>query len=244
MNQRILFQEQKRQRNIESVVSGAARQLGDQTVENEEPDHDWTARFFSSVQDVSSADMQTLWARVLAGEVERKGSTSVRTLGILRDLDQVTAKLFRKLCSAAVFLGVDRNAVVDARVPSLDGNAGHNSLRPYGLEFSALNRLNEHDLIISDYNSWFDYQVAIGIAVVKSGPQIRLPFTFQGKRWILVPQQDRQATNQFKLSGVALTVSGKELAKVIDLESMDDFTRDLSGFFARKGLGMAELPGS
>lgn len=95
VRQRIRFQERKRQENIESVVNEAAKQLGDKTVPAEETDHDWTARFFNHVQDVSSNEMQVLWARVLAGEVERRGSTSVRTLEILRNLDQSTAGLFR-----------------------------------------------------------------------------------------------------------------------------------------------------
>ena len=82
VSQRIQYQEEKRQKNIESVVRQAASQLGDKEVPDSEPDHDWTARFFNEVQDVSSDKMQSLWAKVLAGEVERAGNTSIRTLGI------------------------------------------------------------------------------------------------------------------------------------------------------------------
>ena len=98
VNQRIKFQERKRQFNMRSVVHKAAAQLVDKTVENKDPDHDWTARFFNEVQDVSSEEMQILWAKVLAGEVERPESTSIRTLGILRNLDQLTASLFQRFC--------------------------------------------------------------------------------------------------------------------------------------------------
>ena len=119
INQRILFQEQKRQLNIKSVVEKAAEQLGDKSVPNTELDHDWTARFFSDVQDVSSEEMQSLWAKILAGEVEQKGSTSIRTLGILKNLDQSTAHLFRKFCSACLFFSPDGKTLMDARVPSL-----------------------------------------------------------------------------------------------------------------------------
>ena len=73
VEQRIQFQEQKRQVNIKSVVQQAADQLGDLEVTDSEPDHDWTARFFNEVQDVSSEEMQSLWAKVLAGEVQRPG---------------------------------------------------------------------------------------------------------------------------------------------------------------------------
>ena len=123
VKQRIQFQEQKRQINIGSVVEEAASQLGDKRVANIEPDHDWTARFFNEVQDVSSGEMQSLWAKVLAGEVERAGSTSIRTLGILKNLDQVTARLFSRFCSACMYMSIAENEIIDARVPSLGGNA-------------------------------------------------------------------------------------------------------------------------
>ena len=240
VRQRIRFQERKRQENIESVVSQAAEQLVDKTVPDEEPDHDWTARFFNNVQDVSSREMQTLWARVLSGEVERRGSTSVRTLEILRNLDQATAKLFGRLCSACVFLGVGEGAVVDARVPSLGGNAAHNSLKAHGLSFDVLNRLNEHGLIISDYNSWYDYQLAIGLAI-DDRTTVRLPFALQGQDWVLLPQQNRPPGKVHKLSGVALSMSGRELARIVDLESMDEFIQELKRYFRRDKLQMIEL---
>ena len=53
ITQRIQFQEEKRQSNIESVVRQTASELEDKRVEDHDPDHDWTARFFSDIQDVS-----------------------------------------------------------------------------------------------------------------------------------------------------------------------------------------------
>ena len=239
VRQRIQFQEEKRQENIESVVSQAAEQLGDKNVADEEPDHDWTARFFSHVQDVSSKEMQALWARVLSGEVERQGSTSVRTLEILRNLDQSTAELFRRFCSACVFL-LTGSDVWDARVPSLGGNAAANSLKPHGLDFSVLNRLNEHGLIISDYNSWVDFQAAIGVTI--RDRTIALPFVFQGKPWMLEPQEGRKLGQPYRLSGVALSISGRELARIVDMEPMGTFTEELKAYFLKNELRMVELP--
>jgi len=54
VSERIQFQEQKRLTNIRSVVQKVAHELGDKEVPDQEPDHDWTATFFCSVQDVSS----------------------------------------------------------------------------------------------------------------------------------------------------------------------------------------------
>ena len=103
VNQRIQFQELKRQANIKAVASQAADLLGDTEVSNSEPDHDWTARFFNDVQDVSSEEMQSLWAKILTGEVKQAGSTSIHTLSILKNLDQATANLFRTFCSICIF---------------------------------------------------------------------------------------------------------------------------------------------
>lgn len=240
VTQRITFQEEKRQRNIESVVTKAADQLGHREVPNEEPDHDWVARFFNSVQDVSEADMQVLWANVLAGEVERRGSTTLRTLDVLRNLDHITGKLFHRLCSIAVFLGVGPDQIDDARVPSLGGSAGHNSLARFGLPFDKLNRLNEHGLIIGDYNSWHDYQRTIGVDV-PDGPSFRIPFVFQGTRWVLVPTDKRKPTTIYKLSGVALTFSGRELSRVVTLQRAESYGRALRAFWESEGLVMTEV---
>ena len=243
VNQRIQFQEQKRQINIESVVREAARQLGDKSVANSDPDHDWTARFFNEVQDVSSKEMQLLWAKVLAGEVERAGSTSVRTLEMLKNLDQDTAKLFSKLCSACTFLGSNKKRLSDARVPSLGGNAASNSLIKYGLNYAALNILNEHGLIISEYNSRCDFKSAIG-TLIDNTFLIRMPFSFQNRYWVLVPVGPHALIKGFKLQGVALTQSGKELSKIVELEPMEEFASDLMNFFRGKNLKMTEVGSS
>ena len=139
ITQRIQFQEEKRQANIESVVKQAAMELGDGEVQNHEVDHDWTARFFNDVQDVSSEEMQHLWAKVLAGEVERPGSTSIKTLAVLKNLEKSTASLFRTLCSLCTSIRPDGNSFLDARVSSLGGNVADNALKEYGLEFGKLN---------------------------------------------------------------------------------------------------------
>ena len=95
--QRWEVHERKRLTNVRSVIGGAATYLRDKEVVDHEPDPDWTARFFDDVQDVSSADMQSIWARILAGEVETPGRTSLRTLSILRDMCQREAQLFDDL---------------------------------------------------------------------------------------------------------------------------------------------------
>ena len=102
MESRLMFQEKKRQRNLKAVVELAADELCDKEVQNHDLDHDWVARFFSDVQDVTSEHMQRIWAKILAGEVETPGRTSLHTLSILKNMAQRDAVLFVKM-SAFVF---------------------------------------------------------------------------------------------------------------------------------------------
>lgn len=102
ITQRIQFQEQKRQANIAATVREAAAELGDTEAPEHEPDPDWTARFFDSVQDVSSEDMQKLWAKVLSGEIQGPGSTSMRTLDVIKNMTARDAEMFQKVCSYVI----------------------------------------------------------------------------------------------------------------------------------------------
>ncbi len=184
---------------------------------------DWTARFFGEVQDVSSEEMQTLWGSVLAGEVREPGATSMRTLGILKDLDATTARLFSRLCSVAVYLKRQDGEIFDARVPSLGGNAAHNSLEKYGLGFGALNRLNEHGLIIADYNSYSKY-VVVNDDTEEAG---ELELHHQGVCWDWVIEQEEVKKSTVKLYGVAMTVAEYELSRVVSHEPMAEYTEAL-----------------
>ena len=98
INQMIEFQSYKRMANTSAVIEGAADDLADKEVPNHDPDSDWTARFFDCVKDVSSEDMQKLWSKILSGEVESPGRTSLRTLDILRNMTVSDARVFQTLC--------------------------------------------------------------------------------------------------------------------------------------------------
>ncbi len=96
------FQGRKRLVNARAVLEGAADELGDKEVDDHDPDPDWTARFFDYVQDVSYEDMQKIWARILAGEIESPGRTSLRTLDTLRDMTKRDAEMFREICDFVI----------------------------------------------------------------------------------------------------------------------------------------------
>ena len=105
-------------------------------------DDDWLNSFETEARQKSTEEMQLRFGRVLAGEIKQPGSYSIKAVKILSHLDQNTAALFKKVCSACIVLGVPNSEyVIDARVPSLGSNAGSNALKKYGLGFDQLNVL-------------------------------------------------------------------------------------------------------
>ena len=95
---RITHQEAKRQQNIDNISYVAAKQLEhEETVSEEQVDEDWISRFFNISQDVSNEEMQTLWGRILAGEVKQPNSFSLRTLEILKNITHSEAEIFNRL---------------------------------------------------------------------------------------------------------------------------------------------------
>ena len=223
------FQNQKRLTNIQSVVEQAAEQVADKEVPDTEVDHDWAARFFNYVQDISSEQMQTLWAKVLAGEVERAGSTSLHALSVLRNLDKSTAEIFELLCSLCIS---DHKFGLDARVLSLGKPAGENALEPYGLGYRVLNVLNEHGLIVPDYNSWKDYGASAGRGVPEHSIGVWVPFEYQGEYYVLFndPENPTPIESELRLSGVALTKAGRELRSAVTIRPNEGYASSLRRF--------------
>lgn len=62
-------------------------------------DFDWFVRFYETVGNVSDNDVQNVWARILAGEIECPGTYSLRTLEKLKNLSRKEAEVFTKIAS-------------------------------------------------------------------------------------------------------------------------------------------------
>ena len=243
----------REQVNLDSISKIAALELrNDRAIEGhttaEEVDDDWTDNFESEARKKSSREMQEYFGRVLAGEIKKPKSFSIRSIKVLGEMDQNAANLFRKLCSVSTQINVP-GSFSDMRVLSLGGNAGNNSLSKYGLSFSELNILNEHGLIISDYNSWRDYGICQGSRILEVMQQetgstiaaIRFPFLYQGRHWVLEPRGELQLDAKLKLHGVALTRSGMELSKVVETDPAQEYMEDLVAFFRGQGLDMTAV---
>ena len=95
--QRRVKEDMRDQRNMEDIIAQAVPDVNEEA-KPDSMENDWIANFFDKCRLVSDSEMQSLWARVLAGEANTPGTYSKRTVNLLSDLDKSEAGLFTKLC--------------------------------------------------------------------------------------------------------------------------------------------------
>lgn len=140
---RMAFQEAKRQANIEQITGYAAEELSnEQSVNSERPESDWTTRFFRIAEDITSEQMQILWGKILAGEVKRPGSYSLRTLDLLKNITTKEAEVFAKVGQYSFFSG--------GRAFIPDPDNGKYLKENFGLQFTDFLLLREIDLLVAN----------------------------------------------------------------------------------------------
>ena len=201
-------------------------------------DDDWLNHFEKEASQRSSEDMQHLFGKILAGEIRRPSSFSIKALKIMGEIDQVAASLFKRLCSMCIVLrNSETDKIIDARVISPYGNAAHNGLSKYGLAFDELNILHEYGLIISDYNSY--YKIVVDFRA-NAG---EFELLYQNTSLDLLPEGNQKGRQELKLHGVALSKAGKELVNVVGVVPIDDYTHDLANFFGKLKLKMTPISG-
>ena len=236
----------REQINLDKVAEAAAEQIrqdtansgGEDEAEEVPPiNEDWLNNFEKEANQKSTEEMQLLFGRILAGEIQRPSSFSIKTVRLISSLDSEVAQIFKRLCSLCVTLRVGQGweMLYDARVVSLGGNAASNSLKNYGMNFDQLNILQENGLIVADYNCQMPYPMCIA-----KNNSVSLPFCYAKKYWGLVPSLEGQVFNDFKLNGVALSRTGKELLKVVDIEEDEKYTAALQKYFKSLNLEMVE----
>ncbi len=91
----------RKQENIEAVMEKTFTFCANKSLDKR-PDLDWFNHYINLAENISNNTMQDLWAKILAGELTRPGSYSLKALKVFRDMGIVDAKLLAKACSLSV----------------------------------------------------------------------------------------------------------------------------------------------
>lgn len=150
INERLKYKEANRQQNLDYINYIAAEQLFQEESVSEEPvDNDWINRFFNIAEDISNEEMQNLWGRILAGEVKRPNSYSLRTLELLKNLSKEEAEVFTKFAQLKISSG-NKNIIYNQ-------DNGKFLESEFGITFSDRLLLTELGLIASENNLEFSF---------------------------------------------------------------------------------------
>jgi len=219
IERRLSYQQAKRQRNLEAISQVAADELRTADEVSDEPvDEDWISRFFLNAEDVSNEMMQRIWGKILAGEVKKPGSYSVRTLEVTRNLTQSEAEAFANVGRLAVEAG--------GKAFVLDPDNQNWLLEKYGISLVNLLLLQELGLM---------YPTGLKFVMHKA-EEDRQEIFILGDHCLVV---ERPAdTPQQSLPAVVLTGVGKELIRLVDRQFDLIYAQKLASLVKHEGVAV------
>ncbi|MBD2464375.1 DUF2806 domain-containing protein [Oscillatoria sp. FACHB-1407] len=198
---RFIFEEAKKQDNIEAITSKALPYLKEDACPNNVED-DWITNFFDKCRLISDEQMQALWAKLLAGEANSPGSYSKRTIDLLGSLDKTDASLFNTLCGFGWLIGNVVPLIYDDQASIYVDR---------GINFNTLEHLDDIGLIsFASLSGYRRLRIPKHICIFYYGTPINIEFP---------GEQD----NELETGKVLLTKAGQELAPFCGSEPVPDF---------------------
>lgn len=213
IEQRLLNKEIKRQKNIENISRIAVTQEVEEKDVSDDPlNADWVTRFFNIAQDISDEEMQNLWGRILAGEVAKPKSYSLRTLELLKNLSKEEAEIFSKFGNFAIHTQ-DSAFLLDFHVGDVDEEFWSEK---YKIEFGDKLLLAELGLIVLN---------TLSLGTNKEDKEDH----YRHGNYGIVIQKDNMNT-EYEIPVTTFTTIGIELLKLINV----NFNYEYIKFFASK----------
>lgn len=200
---------------------------------------DWLNAFESEAVNMSSEQMQFLFGKVLAAEIRKPKTFSIRTIKLLAELDQEAAVLFRKLCSLSFTVHYtptsfpfDKLEIFDSRVIAVKAPASANGLSQFGLSFADLNILIEYGLIVTDLNCSLIYGGGILQDRFVSWPVDYMDTTYN---IVSMNPTTEVPKEPLRFNGVLLSKAGRELLTIVEKEENASYTEALNSFLKERG---------
>ena len=200
------------QRRIEHATQSArlasiAVEAGDQLNDDDDPSRlsaNWRERFVVHASHVADEDMHAAWSRVLAGEVKKPGSFSLRTVSIMADMEAEDALLFSRACQFSWRHVMNSNQ----RVLMILGYANEHDL--WTVTYDDLLHLESLGLLaVTDHSLCFPAGASVHLQ--REGKLVAFGFAADG---LGIP-----------MGVVSFTRVGRELSKIVDDDAaMPDYT--------------------
>lgn len=217
--ERLVHQESRKQENIESIASQAAQALPP-TANVEALAEDWIAHFFKQCDTVTDKEMQSLWARLLAGEATTPGTFSKRTVDFVSSIDKKDADLFTSFCQFVWMLGEMSPLIYDIQ---------NEVYAKRGITFASLKHLDSIGLISFESVSGY----------LRQGFGKYAHAFYYGQPTLIEFPAD--SANKLDIGHALLTSTGRELAPICGSAKNDEFYEYVIATWFQKGLVLSSV---
>lgn len=211
IGERLVAKELKRQENIDTIVEMAANNLTGVQVSDKPVDKDWASRFFDIVQDVSRKEMKILWAKILAKEIERPSSYSMRTLELLRNISFEEAELFVKLSD---FVLKHNGCFIYLK---------EDDLNQFGLSYIDLAKLREAGLLHTGE--------MVTKTFISNKKDISQPIIIYGEMVVFLTIQPN--TKNIVMPVMILTQAGREIYELVEHKDNIEYLKSFAAFIKK-----------
>lgn len=170
-------------------------------------------------------DARELWGRILAGELNKPGSFSKRTLSILSDMEKREAESFMKLCSYSTGLVAKsdgKHVIAGNLIPILSKDESGASFNGGKISLSELSMLDSLGLIDKSL---------ININKIPKG----MTFSYLANNALVIVRND-EAEQKIIFEGAVFRSAGLELSQICDIGCAPDLADILSSVFEKHGL--------
>lgn len=222
--QRQQDQLERQQANLEQIICLSHDLSQDKTAGS--PDLDWLFHFFDMAKNIHGEGMQNLWARILAQEIIKPGSTSLKALSLLKTMTHREAQTLQRACALICTFGNEgsNKLITGFRQPEngikryfKPDITEHLSLGHYKLPFIDLLLLMDLGLILR--------------TELESGPlhtSSPLLLSGQNKSWTLTSFK-----NDSRLCYYRFSPTGNELSKLVGKQNHPDYFDALIALLSR-----------
>lgn len=168
-------------------------------IEEKVNNFDWFLRFYEAVGNISNEEMQELWAKILAGEINNLSSISLRTIDVLKNMSQRDAQLFEKICSHSFKINNEYF------LPNYDSY-----INRCNISYGDIMKLSEQGLIHN------------GALMSKTNSRPYLKIACINNGLLMTQKAKDNTTNSFNIQHYKFTLVGNEIASLNDITVSDE----------------------
>lgn len=197
---RFVAEQTRQQENIEAITADAMAKL-DHEAKPDQLDNDWIVNFFDKSRHCSDEQMQSLWAKILAGEANSPGKFSRRTVNLMADFGKADAEAvstIRRFCLEDT----------DGKLIPLVFNHKQAFFKENGLSFDLLHHLSSIGVITFSMDGYYEEY-----------PTDVLPVRYLGTNLALGLSNPRR----IEVGQILFTDSGKDLASLCNVPPVPGF---------------------